>query len=87
VSESSVRPRTRTLIAARPSYYVTSSNGAQLLLLLGPFASELAARARVDDVEDALLTRGDVHAALEVRSTRVIGTAARPGDLNAGFAL
>jgi hypothetical protein len=89
VNESSARRRSRTIRAAGPSYYVTSGDGAELLLLLGPFPAALAARTWVDTVEDTLLARGEIRTAVGVGVTRVIGTAGatRPGDLNSCLGL
>jgi hypothetical protein len=66
------------------AHYVSSVDGAQLLLLAGPFATRRDASSWIDAAEGVLLSRGALEVALEVRVTTVLTRpgAARPGDMN-----
>ncbi len=65
-------------------YYVSSVDGAQILLLVGPFGTERDAALWVDTAQDLLLSRGEIEAALGTRVTRLmpLPSGSRPGDLN-----
>ncbi len=66
------------------AHYVSSNEQSALLLLVGPFSTEREAALWVDTVQDVLLDRGRVEAALAVRVTRLVNDSqtGRRGDFN-----